>query len=88
MFKNSIFNLVAMLILLLISGCATLPKDFERPESHAYTETNDTRIGKARRDEMRAHPGQSGFLLLGNGLDAFVARALLAHGADRRIDVQ
>lgn len=74
--------------LLLISGCATLPKDFERPESHAYTNTDDTRIGKARRNEIRAHPGQSGFLLLGNGLDAFVARTLLAHGAERSIDVQ
>jgi putative cardiolipin synthase len=37
---------------------------------------------------MRTHAGQSGFLLLGNGLDAFVARALLAHTAERSIDVQ
>ncbi|MGB2929048.1 MAG: phospholipase D family protein, partial [Desulfobacterales bacterium] len=35
-----------------------------------------------------AHPDQSGFLLLGNGLDAFVARALLAQGAERSIDSQ
>jgi len=88
MLRTSIINLVAVLILLLISGCATLPKDFERPKSYAYTDTDNTRLGKDRRDEMRAHPGQSGFLLLGNGLDAFVARALLAHGADRSIDVQ
>jgi len=88
MLRGSIINLVAVLTLLLISGCATLPKDFERSESHAYTNTNDSRIAKAFRDEIRAHTGQSGFLLLGNGLDAFVARALLARGADRSIDVQ
>jgi len=34
------------------------------------------------------HPGESGFHLLGNGLDAFVARAVLAHVAERSIDVQ
>jgi putative cardiolipin synthase len=86
--KYFIIILMIVLGVFLISGCATLPKDFERPESYAYTDTDNTRLGKDRRDEMRAHPGQSGFLLLGNGLDAFVARALLAHGADRSIDVQ
>jgi len=34
------------------------------------------------------HPGKSGFRLLGNGLDAFVARAVLAALAERSIDVQ
>jgi putative cardiolipin synthase len=72
----------------LMHGCATLPKDFERPVSHAYTDTGDTLLGQARRDEIAAHPGQAGFLPLGNGLDAFVARAVLAHVAERSIDVQ
>ena len=85
---SKIIHLVAILALLLIGGCATLPTDFDRPESNAYTDTDDTSFGKARRDEMLAHPGQSGFLLLGSGLDAFVARALLAHGAERSIDAQ
>ncbi|MGB5620402.1 MAG: hypothetical protein WBM78_26415, partial [Desulfobacterales bacterium] len=51
---------------LLLHGCATLPKDFERPVSHAYTDTGDTVLGQARRDELAAHPGQAGFLLLEN----------------------
>jgi putative cardiolipin synthase len=89
MFKSiRIIGLLASLALFLLSGCATLPKDFERPVSHAYTDTDDTRLGLARRDEAAAHPGQSGFLLLGNGHDAFVARAVLAQAADRSIDVQ
>jgi putative cardiolipin synthase len=86
--QSSVFILVAILAVLLIGGCATLPKDFERPASYAYTDTDNTDFGKNRQDEKAAHPGQSGFLLLGNGLDAFVARALLAHFAERSIDVQ
>jgi putative cardiolipin synthase len=76
------------LIALLMHGCATLPKNFERPVSHAVTDTDDTLIGKLHRDEKSAHPGQSGFLLLGGGLDAFVARAVLAQAAQRSIDAQ
>ncbi len=85
---SKIIHLMAILALFLIGGCATLPTDFDRPESYAYTDTDDTSFGKARRHEMLAHPGQSGFLLLGSGLDAFVARVLLAQGAERSIDAQ
>ena len=78
----------ALLVFLLLGGCATLPKDFDRPVSFAYRDTEDTFLGKIRLREMAAHPGQSGFLLLGDGLDAFVARALLAQSAERSIDAQ
>jgi hypothetical protein len=30
-----------------------LPENVERTASHAYTETADTRLGRARRDEIR-----------------------------------
>ncbi|MBW1802393.1 MAG: phospholipase D family protein [Deltaproteobacteria bacterium] len=85
---GNIIHLGVLLVLLLFSGCATLPKDFERPVSYAFTDTGDTRLGKSRLHEKEAHPGQSGFLLLANGLDAFVARALLARVAERGIDAQ
>ena len=86
--KNSIIFLLVILTLLIVGGCATLPENFEKPESYAYTDTDDTPIGQARRDEINAHPGKSGFLLLGNGLDAYLARAILAENAERSIDVQ
>ena len=81
---------IALMLLgsLLGYGCATLPKDFDRPISHAYTDTEDTHLGQTRRDEIATHPGQYGFFLLGNGLDAFVARGVLAHVAERSIDAQ
>ena len=86
--QTVIISTAVITILLLIGGCATLPQNVVRPESYALKDTEDTRFGKAHRDEMQTHAGQSGFLLLGNGLDAFVARAILAHVAERSIDVQ
>jgi cardiolipin synthase C len=86
--QNAFIFLLAILTLVLAGSCATLPKDFERPESYAYTDTTNTSFGKAISGKAAKHPGKSGFHLLGNGLDAFVARALLAHHAERSIDVQ
>lgn len=80
--------LAAVMSGLLAGGCASIPENVGRTESHAYTDTHDTRLGKSLEDDLLAHPGQSGFHLLGNGLDAFVARAALAAHAERSLDVQ
>jgi phosphatidylserine/phosphatidylglycerophosphate/cardiolipin synthase-like enzyme len=64
-----------------------LPENVDRQPSKAFTDTGDTAIGSAIAKETSDHPGQSGFLLLENGLDAFVARAVLARFAERSIDV-
>jgi len=78
-----------MIVLLLVfSGCATLPTDFERPVSYALTDTDNTALGKMVSGKGAQHPGMSGLHLLGNGLDAFVARVVLAQKAERSIDVQ
>ncbi|HET6370802.1 MAG TPA: phospholipase D family protein, partial [Nitrospiria bacterium] len=77
-------------ILLFVSaagGCASLPKDFDKPQSFAYKDTDNTFLGRVfNRDSKR--DGSSGFLLLPDGLDAYVARAVLAEKAERSIDVQ
>jgi len=86
--KNNITLFLAILLILLAAGCATLPTEFSRPISYAYTYTDGTPLGQSRREEIQTHSGQSGFLLLGNGLDAFVARAVLSHVAERSIDAQ
>lgn len=74
--------------MLLAGGCASLPEDVYRPVSVAYTDTGSTSLGRARQVEKQAHPGQSGFRILDNGLDAFVARGVLAQRAERSIDAQ
>ena len=80
--------LAALAMLSLVAACATLPENVGRKETFAYPDTADTALGRAISREAAAHPGESGFHLLGNGLDAFVARAVLAHIAERSIDVQ
>ena len=73
----------------LVAACATLPENVGRRETFAYPDTGDTRLGREISREEAAHPpGESGFHLLGNGLDAFLARAVLAQVAERSIDVQ
>jgi putative cardiolipin synthase len=73
----------------LFTACATLPENVGRKETFAYPDTGDTRLGRKISIEEAAHPpGESGFHLLGNGMDAFGARAVLARVAERSIDVQ
>ena len=87
MFNNA-HRLISTLSLLLLSACASLPDNSHRVESRAYTGTGDTELGREFADERQQHPGQSGFLLLDSGLDAFVGRVALARHAERSIDVQ
>ncbi len=73
---------------LFVGGCTSLPENSGRTSSLALEDVNNTRLGAAVEEKSRIHPGQSGFLLLGNGLDALVARAGLASLADKSLDVQ
>jgi len=85
--NNNIYYLLIVLVTLL-SGCASLPENTGRIETRAYTDVSDTRIGKGVAAQPEYQSGQDGFLLLGSGLDAFVARAALADVAEKSIDVQ
>lgn len=73
---------------LLLVGCASLPTDYPRVESHALTDTAATRLGRSVAGELTRHPGQSGVHLLSHGTDAFLARLVLAEVAERSLDVQ
>lgn len=92
--KNSMSLRKFLLWILLVaglinaSGCATLPPNTNRSESFAYTDTQTTYLGQTNAQEKLDNPDKSGFILLGNGLDAFVARAVLAHTAQKSIDAQ
>ncbi|MBW1751015.1 MAG: phospholipase D family protein [Deltaproteobacteria bacterium] len=52
------------------------------------SDCDDTSLAKTFKPRIEEHPGQSGVFLLGNGVDAFVGRAVLASLAERSIDVQ
>jgi len=73
---------------LTVSACASLPTDYPRPESFALTETRETLLGQAVGPLASFHAGDSGFKPLVSGLDAFVARMVLAEVAQKSLDVQ
>ena len=75
-------------LLLALGGCAGLPGKVEREPSHALSDTRDTRLGRAVAAAVAAHPGKTGIRPLSRGRDAFAARVLLAHAAERSLDVQ
>lgn len=73
---------------LLATGCATLPTNYQRVESHVLQGTVDTRLGRSVVPLVASHPGRSGLYPLGGGLEAFLARLALADTADRSLDIQ
>jgi len=75
-------------VALAVAGCATLPANYPRPESHAMTDTAGTALGHASARLLSPHPGTSGVHLLERGTDAFLARLALAEAAMRSLDVQ
>ncbi|MCG8688268.1 MAG: phospholipase D family protein, partial [Desulfobacterales bacterium] len=80
--------LLFFLTLLLSSCAATLPTDFPRTQSQSYTDTDTTFLGQTVHPLAANHPGKSGFHILDDGLDAFVARVVLARSAQRSLDIQ
>jgi putative cardiolipin synthase len=81
--------LVAVAATLLLGGCVSLPSNIERSESHALQDTGSTRLGQASRGILQSHPGDSSsFRLLERGVDAMLARIVLAETAERSLDVQ
>ena len=92
MFKHGLPRLIRIVVtgalVALVAACATLPPLDGRTESHAYTDTAQTRLGRAVDDDVAAHPGQSGIYALTEPSDAFAARVLLASVAERSLDIQ
>jgi len=82
---------VALAVLLCsLAGCALLPPgvDFPRSASIALANPEQTVLGQRFAIEARKHDGGSGFRVISNGLDGFLARAELISAAERTIDVQ
>lgn len=78
----------AILSLLALAACASLPPLADRTPTHALTDTEHTRLGAAFQQQASTHPGQDAFHLLTDPVDALDARVLLADRADRSLDLQ
>jgi putative cardiolipin synthase len=77
-----------LLTLLFFGGCASLPENTGQVPSTAIKDVSGTTLGRAVAAEQGRQADKSGFVLLGNGLDAFVARVILADLAEKSLDVQ
>jgi putative cardiolipin synthase len=86
--KHIFILIVSCCSLWWLGGCASLPKDFSRFPSYAVSEGPDTTLGRRFNSQLMDHQDQSGVFLLSDGLDAFVARAILARMAEQSIDLQ
>lgn len=78
----------APLVLLLIGGCQTLDLEYPREASVAMTDTAPTAVHRLFPAAAGAPAGESGFRLLADGVDAFVARVDLARAAEHSLDLQ
>lgn len=79
---------IVTLYLFLLVGCSTLPDDTEKQASQAIPNTDTTYFGKLVEKHTKDQMGKTGAILLADGLDAFVARLVLAKKAESSIDVQ
>ena len=66
------------LLLLVLSGCASVRLDVPRVPSHAIDDGQRTTLGRVFAEQVAQHPSLSGFQLLVSGHAAFVARTALA----------
>lgn len=78
----------AVSALLLLTGCASLPENTGRVDSYAFNNTQSTTLGRYYSEKINAQNEPDGFVFLDKGLDAFVARAILAKEAERSLDMQ
>lgn len=80
-------KIILLTILATLTACASLPDNSLRPVSYALEEVQHTFLSQ-RFHQQEPSSDKSAYLLLDDGLDAFVARALLASEAELSIDVQ
>jgi len=91
--RNQISSRFKRLLLLLVSflaACSSLPQHVYSYQSYslAFQHPEYTQLGRDFAKAARQHDGRSGFFLLNNGLDGFVARSELIARAQASLDLQ
>lgn len=72
----------------VLVACGTLPPVQDRPAEYAFEQPEGTALGRLAQTAAQQRAGQSGFLILDTGRQAFLARATLIEAAERSIDAQ
>src|SRR5210317_223803 len=79
---------VILLFAMLVIGCATVPKDYPRTTSSAFTNYLDTSVGQLFEEKAVMHPGESGFAIIRRGRPAFTSRIAFTELAEKTLDLQ
>ena len=83
--------ILALLVLLLLGALLAdrlMPSAPGTPSQVLPVQADATALDRMVAPLLAAHPGQSGAILVNDGLDAFAARALATRGAGRSLDLQ
>ncbi|SIT41640.1 conserved exported hypothetical protein [Paraburkholderia piptadeniae] len=81
-------RLIVSVLAFVLTACASLPPQTNRPQTFALQNTESTRLGALFVPEEQIHPGSSAFHLLPDATDAIVARIALAETAERSLDLE
>ena len=84
---------LVVVLLAALAGCSSLPKDVQRPESHALADPQTTPLGALAASRRPASArngaaGDSGFALIGSPNEAYSSRLALTERATRTLDIQ
>ena len=75
--------------LLALAGCASSVRPgFDKPASQALAQPSATTLGREMAARAAQHPGESAFIPLSSGVDAFIARIGAIDAAERTLDLQ
>jgi hypothetical protein len=77
-----------LLIGFLLAGCATLPKEYLRNPSTAFTDYTATSLGQLFEEAALHHPDEPGFTIIRYGQPAFTDRVALTELAEQSLDLQ
>lgn len=81
-------TIYTLVLVILLSGCAGLPDNSGRTKSFVIKDNHETTLGKSIQASRDEGNNLDGFIILNDGLDAFVARIALAELAEKSLDVQ
>jgi putative cardiolipin synthase len=73
---------------LLLAGCAPLPRRPDLPEQRALPAGDDAALDRLIAPLEARHPGESGFRLASDGSEAFLHRLFTVRQAARSLDIQ
>ena len=85
---SAVLAVLAVFAVFALGGCASIQSGHQATPSHAFDAPVQTRLGQAFAAQQAAHPGQSGFRLINNGVSALLTRAAMADAAERSLDLQ